>query len=93
MVHLQDLRDLGEQLRRRDSAGPVVRSDERESDQAELDRVGIDSRGVPLDDSLLLELPDPLEDGGRGEADLPRAVKADLTLASGETIERWLALR
>ena len=28
-----------------------------------------------------------------GEADLPRAVKADLTLASGETIERWLALR
>jgi general secretion pathway protein J len=28
-----------------------------------------------------------------GEADLPRAVRADLTLASGETIERWLALR
>ena len=28
-----------------------------------------------------------------GEADLPRAVKVDLTLASGETIERWLALR
>ena len=28
-----------------------------------------------------------------GEADLPRAVKVDLTLVSGETIERWLALR
>ena len=28
-----------------------------------------------------------------GEADLPRAIKLDLTLASGETIERWLALR
>jgi general secretion pathway protein J len=28
-----------------------------------------------------------------GEADLPRAVKVDLTLASGEKIERWLALR
>jgi general secretion pathway protein J len=28
-----------------------------------------------------------------GESDLPRAVKVDLTLASGETIERWLALR
>ncbi|HTS22393.1 MAG TPA: type II secretion system minor pseudopilin GspJ [Casimicrobiaceae bacterium] len=28
-----------------------------------------------------------------GEADLPRAVKVDLSLASGETIERWLALR
>src|SRR5204862_1156887 len=72
VVHLEDLRDLGEQLRRRDPAGPVVRSDERESDQAELDRVRIDSRGVALHDSLLFELPDPLEDGGRGEADLPR---------------------
>jgi general secretion pathway protein J len=28
-----------------------------------------------------------------GEADLPRAVNVQLTLASGETIERWLALR
>jgi general secretion pathway protein J len=28
-----------------------------------------------------------------GESDLPRAIKVDLTLASGETIERWLALR
>ena len=28
-----------------------------------------------------------------GEAPLPRAVKVDLTLASGEAIERWLALR
>ena len=28
-----------------------------------------------------------------GEADLPRAVRARLTLASGESIERWLALR
>jgi general secretion pathway protein J len=28
-----------------------------------------------------------------GEADLPRAVKVDLSLTSGETIERWLALR
>jgi general secretion pathway protein J len=28
-----------------------------------------------------------------GEADLPRAIKVDLGLASGETIERWLALR
>ena len=28
-----------------------------------------------------------------GEADLPRGVKVDLTLVSGETIERWLALR
>jgi general secretion pathway protein J len=28
-----------------------------------------------------------------GESELPRAVKVDLTLASGETIERWLALR
>jgi general secretion pathway protein J len=28
-----------------------------------------------------------------GETDLPRAVKVDLTLVSGETIERWLALR
>jgi general secretion pathway protein J len=28
-----------------------------------------------------------------GEADLPRAVKVDLRLVSGETIERWLALR
>ncbi|HEX8010155.1 MAG TPA: type II secretion system minor pseudopilin GspJ [Casimicrobiaceae bacterium] len=28
-----------------------------------------------------------------GESDLPRAVKVDLTLASGEAIERWLALR
>jgi general secretion pathway protein J len=28
-----------------------------------------------------------------GESDLPRAVKVDLTLVSGETIERWLALR
>jgi general secretion pathway protein J len=28
-----------------------------------------------------------------GEAVLPRAVKVDLTLASGEVIERWLALR
>jgi len=27
------------------------------------------------------------------EADLPRAVKVELTLASGEVIERWLALR
>ena len=27
------------------------------------------------------------------EPDLPRAVKVELTLASGETIERWLALR
>jgi general secretion pathway protein J len=27
-----------------------------------------------------------------GEAPLPRAVKVDLTLASGEVIERWLAL-
>lgn len=28
-----------------------------------------------------------------GEADLPRAVRVQLTLSSGETIERWLALR
>ena len=28
-----------------------------------------------------------------GESDLPRAIKVDLTLASGEAIERWLALR
>ncbi|HUH93011.1 MAG TPA: type II secretion system minor pseudopilin GspJ [Casimicrobiaceae bacterium] len=28
-----------------------------------------------------------------GEADLPRAVKVDLALESGEKIERWLALR
>ena len=28
-----------------------------------------------------------------GEADLPRAVTVDLTLATGEKIERWLALR
>ncbi|HET9764595.1 MAG TPA: type II secretion system minor pseudopilin GspJ [Casimicrobiaceae bacterium] len=28
-----------------------------------------------------------------GESELPRAVKVDLTLVSGETIERWLALR
>lgn len=28
-----------------------------------------------------------------GEDDLPRAVKVDVTLASGEVIERWLALR
>lgn len=28
-----------------------------------------------------------------GEADLPRAVRVQLTLASGESIERWLALR
>ncbi len=28
-----------------------------------------------------------------GEAELPRAVRVDLTLASGEKIERWLALR
>jgi general secretion pathway protein J len=28
-----------------------------------------------------------------GEPDLPRAIKVDLTLDSGETIERWLALR
>jgi len=28
-----------------------------------------------------------------GEPDLPRAIKVDLTLASGESIERWLALR
>ena len=28
-----------------------------------------------------------------GEADLPRAVKVDLTLSTGEAIERWLALR
>ena len=28
-----------------------------------------------------------------GEGPLPRAVKVDLTLASGESIERWLALR
>ena len=27
------------------------------------------------------------------ESPLPRAVKVDLTLASGEVIERWLALR
>ncbi|MGH8713709.1 MAG: type II secretion system minor pseudopilin GspJ [Casimicrobiaceae bacterium] len=28
-----------------------------------------------------------------GEADLPRAVRVAVTLASGQTIERWLALR
>lgn len=28
-----------------------------------------------------------------GETELPRAVKVDVTLASGEAIERWLALR
>jgi len=28
-----------------------------------------------------------------GETDLPRAVRVQLTLASGESIERWLALR
>ena len=28
-----------------------------------------------------------------GEAPLPRAVRITLTLASGETIERWFALR
>lgn len=28
-----------------------------------------------------------------GDADLPRAVRVQITLASGETIERWLALR
>jgi hypothetical protein len=28
-----------------------------------------------------------------GDADLPRAVRVQLTLSSGETIERWLALR
>jgi general secretion pathway protein J len=28
-----------------------------------------------------------------GEADLPRAIRVQLTLASGESIERWLALR
>lgn len=28
-----------------------------------------------------------------GESELPRAVRVDLTLASGEAIERWLALR
>lgn len=28
-----------------------------------------------------------------GESDLPRAVKVDVTLSSGEVIERWLALR
>jgi general secretion pathway protein J len=28
-----------------------------------------------------------------GEADLPRAVRVELKLASGESIERWLALR
>ena len=28
-----------------------------------------------------------------GESELPRAIKVDLTLVSGEAIERWLALR
>jgi len=28
-----------------------------------------------------------------GEAGLPRAVRVQLALASGESIERWLALR
>jgi general secretion pathway protein J len=28
-----------------------------------------------------------------GDADLPRAVRVQLTLSSGETLERWLALR
>ncbi len=28
-----------------------------------------------------------------GEADLPRATRVAVTLASGEAIERWLALR
>ena len=28
-----------------------------------------------------------------GDTDLPRAVRVELTLSSGETIERWLALR
>ena len=38
-------------------------------------------------DNLRAEWPFP------GEAALPRAVRVELTLAGGETVERWLALR
>ena len=62
---------------------------------------GLDPTAYPLVDGVTaFQLAYLTKDGawidtwpGTGESELPRAVKVDLTLASGETIERWLALR
>ena len=62
---------------------------------------GVDPTAYPLLDGVTaFQLAYLTKDGAwvdtwprTGESELPRAVKVDLTLASGETIERWLALR
>src|SRR5829696_7586228 len=66
-----DLLDLGQRdqrgLRQR-GAAPLVRTDEHEREQSEIDGSGIDVRVVSADGATLLELADPLEDSGRRQA-------------------------
>jgi type II secretion system protein J len=62
---------------------------------------GVDPTAYPLLDGVARFQLAYLTQGGTwadswplvAESPLPRAVKVDLTLASGEVIERWLALR
>jgi hypothetical protein len=71
VVDLEDLGYLREALRRLDSARAIVRPHERVRDEGEANGMRVDSRRVPLDHSLLLELADALEDGRGRETNLP----------------------
>src|SRR6266540_2523093 len=54
VVHLEDLRNLGELFPRLDSSGPVIGPHERESELREPEGLGIDLRPVSPDNAALL---------------------------------------
>src|SRR5688500_11639207 len=86
VVDLLDLRERDERGLGQRSTATLVRADEHEREQSEIDGSRIDVRVVAADGAALLELPDPLEDCGWRQADTP----ADLGVRdSGVRLERF----
>ena len=81
VMQLLHLRKLGEAESRFKATDPLVRPHQDEGGQAQADRAGVDP-GLPLDDTQLLQLAQPLEDG-RGQ---PNA-SSDLRLEYGEDLQ------
>ena len=70
-MDLEDLGDLGDEIRRDRLARPILVAHEDERQERQADGVRIDAGGVALDDAALLEFADPFEDRGGRKVDLP----------------------
>ena len=70
LMDLEHLGDGGDGRGGVRGSGLLVGSDEDEREQRQSDGLRIEAGGVALEDAALLELADPLEDGGGREPDL-----------------------